>query len=108
MTALERRDQIIDLLCEKRYIKSGDLANQFGVCIRTIGHDILYLSLSYPIYTKSGKYGGIFIAKGYYRNKSYLSDLQKETLESILSVVNKNQAKIISSIIDKFARPKIE
>ena len=106
MSALERRDQIISLLCEKRFLTMEYLADMFNVSRRTIYVDIMELSLSYPIETKKGTGGGIYVADGYYRDKDYLSTLQKETLESILDKVDNYQKTVICSIIKKFTRPE--
>lgn len=107
MRALERRDKILELLCEKRFLKTADLVREFNATRTTIQNDILELSLSYPIFTKKGTGGGIYIAKGYYRDKDYLSSLQKETLESLLDKVDNNKKTVILSILNKFTRPTI-
>ncbi len=105
--ALERRDKMITLLCEIRYAKIEYLANYFGVSKRTISNDILELSLSYPIYSKCGKEeGGVYVTKGYYRDKDYLSSKQKETLESLLGEIDEERKLVLESIIKKFARPE--
>ena len=106
MGALERRDRIIDILCEKRFVKIEYLVNEFSVCEKTIRNDILELSLSYPIYTKTGTWGGVYIADGYYRDKDYLSSLQRETLESLLGEIDAERKLVLESIIKKFARPE--
>lgn len=47
MDAMERRCQIIEILCDvKMRIKMRDLASRFNVSIRT---DVDVLSLTYPI-----------------------------------------------------------
>lgn len=51
MKALERRQALLELLCERRYEKMANLAFEFGVSRQTIQNDVLELSLSYPIYT---------------------------------------------------------
>ncbi len=105
--ALERRDQMITLLCEIRYAKIEYLANYFGVSKRTISNDILELSLSYPIYSKCGKEeGGVYVAKGYYRDKDYLNSEQEKAIKSTLDIVDEKTRIVLMSIIDKFARPK--
>ena len=106
VSALERRDKILDILCEKRMVKIEYLMNEFNVARGTIINDILELSLSYPVFTKSGRTGGICIAKGYYRDKDYLSSLQKETLESLLGEIDEERKLVLESIIKKFARPE--
>ena len=105
-STLERRDKIIELLCERRFVKIEYLVNEFGVCEKTVRNDILELSLSYPIFTKAGRTGGVYIAKGYYRDKDYLSGEQKETLESLLGEIDEKRKLVLESIIKKFARPE--
>lgn len=105
MKALERRQRIIELLCQRRYDTYENLAFEFSISKTTIYRDILELSLTYPIFTERGQDGGVYIAEGYYLSKQYLSDEQKDLLELLKSRVNKNQVKILQSIINKFAVP---
>ena len=105
MKALERRQAIIELLCERRTEKIENLAFEFSVNECTIRRDIQELSLSYPIYTKTGTYGGVYVAEDYYLGKQYLSSQQKELLETLSSSVGDDQRKVLESIIRKFGRP---
>ena len=59
MTASERRNAILEVLCFRRFDTVANLAFEFGVTDRTIRNDILTLSLEYPIYTTKGNGGGI-------------------------------------------------
>jgi predicted DNA-binding transcriptional regulator YafY len=54
----ERRMEIIEALCRRRQDTMANLAAEFGVSVRTIKNDIDILSLSYPIETIRGRYGG--------------------------------------------------
>jgi predicted DNA-binding transcriptional regulator YafY len=104
VNATERRKQIIEALCSRRYEKIENLAFEFSVTKRTIKNDIAELSLSYPIYTKPGKYdGGIYVADGYYIGKQYLTDEQENLLKELTDTVNAEQAAILNSIIKKFS-----
>ncbi|MBQ3041382.1 MAG: HTH domain-containing protein [Clostridia bacterium] len=105
MNTLERRDKIIELLCEKRFLTMSFLTTEFRVARSTIQNDILELSLSYPVFTKKGTGGGVYIAKGYYRDKDYLNSKQKETIESLLGEVDEERKAVLESILKKFARP---
>ena len=58
ITPTERRMEIIKVLCKRRSETMENLAEEFGVTSRTIRNDIDYLSLSYPIETVRGRYGG--------------------------------------------------
>jgi predicted DNA-binding transcriptional regulator YafY len=104
--ALERRQSIIEYLCEVRETTYENLMFEFQASKRTIQNDILELSLSYPIYTQAGRHGGgIFIAQDYYLGKQYLRPEEKELLETLSSSVGDDQRKILESIIRKFGKP---
>lgn len=106
MKASERRQAILEVLCERRYDKIENLAFEFSVNECTIRRDILELSLSHPIYTKTGKYdGGVYVADGYYLGKQYLSEKQRSTLEELCLQVGDDQRKVIESVLLKFGRP---
>ena len=108
MRALERRQAILELLCERRFEKVENLAFEFSVNECTIRRDIQELSLSYPIYTKTGTYGGVYIADDYYLGKQYLKSEEKDLLELLKSAVGDDQRKILESIIRKFGRQRKE
>ncbi len=59
MTAAYRRMEIVSILVVIGHVTAKELAQEFGVCIRTIRNDITLLSYGYPIYTKPGA-GGEF------------------------------------------------
>ncbi len=56
----ERRVEIMKKLCRRRKDTIGNLAHELGVSERTVRRDLEALSLSEPIYTQSGRYGGGF------------------------------------------------
>ena len=61
MNTADRRTEIINILIIRRRTTARELADEFGVTTRTIQKDIQALSPGYPIYTKQGGDGGIFI-----------------------------------------------
>ncbi len=65
MDTAHRRMEIISILSVKRHITSRELAWELGVTMRMIHHDIFVLSFDYPIYTKPGCCGGVFITENY-------------------------------------------
>lgn len=77
MKALERRQALLELLCERRYEKMANLAFEFGVSRQTIQNDVLELSLSYPIYTSVGNNGGVYVQEGYHLGK-HISPMRKK------------------------------
>ena len=109
MTSSERRQAILEALCERRHDKVENLAYEFHVSERTIRNDVLELSLSYPVYTVSGRYhSGVYIADDYYLGKQYLTEEQLELLLSLKSQVGDDQRRILDSIVKKFGKVKKE
>lgn len=109
MTAIERRQAILEALCERRREIIENLAYEFGVSIRTIKRDILELSLSYPVFTVSGRYhSGVYIADDYYLGKQYLTEEQQDLIISLKSLVGDDQRRILESIVKKFGKVKKE
>ena len=106
MTTLERRKQIIEMLCERREMTVPVLADILGVSHRTIQRDVLELSLSYPIYQQSGKHGGICVDEHYYLNKQYLSEEQALALQMAIENAPEESRSALLSILTKFQRPK--
>ena len=65
MNANERRRQILEVLCERRFDTISNLMFEFSVSRATIKRDIQELTLSYPIYTTLGNGGGVHVVDGY-------------------------------------------
>ena len=63
------------------YIKGA--AQEFGVTRRTILHDVSVLSYGYPIYTKPGESGGIFIMDSYKPYNNTLTPVEQERLKKM-------------------------
>ena len=73
MSPNERRQQLIEVLCQRRQDTMANLAEEFGVNERTIRRDIEVLTLSYPLDTVSGRYGGgVKVADWYHLNRKTL------------------------------------
>jgi len=88
----ERRMEIIEALCRRRQDTMANLATEFGVSVRTIKNDIDILSLSYPIETIRGRYGGgVRVAE------------QQELLERLSANLSGNDLMVMNSIIKDFA-----
>ncbi len=100
--ALERRQQILEVLCERRHESVENLAYEFGVHERTIRRDIENLSLSYPIYTTQGVGGGVYIMDGFKLGRKYLNTEEALLLEKILPQLKVNDRAIMMAILEKF------
>lgn len=76
------------LLLEKKKTTAPELARLFEISVRTVYRDIDRLSASgIPIYTTTGKHGGIHLMDNYVMDKSLLSeDEQNEILLGLYSV----------------------
>ena len=110
----ERRNRILVVLCERRNEKINNLAKEFNVSERTIRRDIEIISLSAPIYTETGIYGGVRVMDGYYLNRTYLSKTQEELLKLLLEsyiggksiYITEKDATEINNLIKRFSKPK--
>lgn len=81
MTAADRRMEIISILVVSGHATTKELAQELGVTRRTIMHDISVLSYGYPIYTKQGTGGGVFIMDGYKPYNNTLTLTEQERLK---------------------------
>lgn len=102
MTASERRNAILEVLCLRRHETRENLAFEFGVSKRTIEYDILMLSLEYPIYTTQGNGGGIHVVDDFRLGKTYLKSEQQALLERLLPELGEEDAEIMKAILKTF------
>ena len=101
-----RRIEILQILCKRKKEKIENLAEELCVSKRTICNDLEALSNSFPIYTQTGTYGGIFIVDGFTLGMKYLSDKQLKLLSRLLSgLTDEEDIKILKSIIDTYKNP---
>lgn len=103
MRASERRRAILEVLCQRRQDTRENLAQEFGVSLRTISNDIEILSLTYPIETKRGKYGGgVRVIDGYRLDRKYLTSIQQCLLERLANALYGEDRNILESILRDF------
>lgn len=107
VTANERRQEIIEILSDRRFEKIENLMSEFGVSRSTIKRDIEVLSLSYPIYSVSGNGGGIRVADEWYSNRRYLKPAQEELLNRLKSGLQPEDMQVMESILVAFGKPKV-
>ena len=90
MRATERRQALLEIICERRHEKMDNLAFELGVSRKTIIRDVLELSISYPIYTAAGRHdSGVFVEDDYYLGKQYLSDEQQQRVAMARALVKR-------------------
>ena len=98
MGTAERRKEIMRLLGIRRYDTIGNLAFEFGVSVRTIRRDIEVLSLTEPIYTQTGRYGGgVYVLESYSPGKPYVTNDEAQVLRKIYKALNRANSKILTA-----------
>ncbi len=102
MTAHERRQSILFTLCRRRQETMENFAVEFGVCKRTIENDIMHLSLKYPIYTKSGSGGGVFVLSNFKPDKPSMNKKQIDLLKKLALLLANEDRKTIIEIIEMY------
>lgn len=88
MTASERRYAILTALCRRRYDTRANHAFEFGVSKRTIEHDVMLLSLKFPVYTKQGGGGGIFVMAGFLLDRPGMNERQLRLLRRLFATLS--------------------
>ncbi len=116
MGPAERRSEIMKILCRQRSEKIANLADHLDVSPRTIARDIEVLSLTEPIYTQSGKYGGgVYVMSEYIPERMYMDDKEIGVLRKLYTTADDSPASLtyeekqtLASIIVMFSKPKIK
>lgn len=104
MTPSERREAILNVLCQRRHDTVQNLAEEFGVSVRTIKYDIEELTLAHPIETVRGRYGGgVKVADGYYVGRKYLKPDQQELLKNLAAELSGKDKEVMDTIFRDFA-----
>jgi len=99
VTTDERRQAILFALYRRKRETRANLAFEFDVSKRTIETDIEALSLAhYPVYTKQGCKGGIFIDEDYVPDIKFFNDMQAELVKRLLPTLQGNDREIMKSI----------
>lgn len=103
MSPSERRAAILAHLCTVREETYANLAQEFGVSIRTIGNDITVLTCSYPIETARGRYGGgVKVMEGFRLDRRTLTSKQSNLLKRLASALGGDDLDTMNSIISQF------
>jgi len=106
MTAADRR--LDSILVVSGHVTAGELAQEFGVTRRTILNDVAALTYGYPIYTKQGACGGIFIMDGYKPYNNTLTPLEQERLKGMYDAAEGEDKKILERVLRKYGAYKLE
>ena len=104
MRADVRRRALWSALCQRRRDTIQNLATEFSVSERTIRHDIDALSLTLPIETTRGRYGGgVSVADWYHPTRTMLCAEQIVLLKRLASSLDGDDLAVINSILSQFA-----
>lgn len=105
MGTTERRNEIIKILCRRRYETIGNLANEFNVSYRTLRRDIEALSSYVPIYTQNGRYGGgVYMVEGYSMDNIYMNEDELVLLNKIFSILSTSESFLCEHELDKLQK----
>ena len=97
MGTAERRLEILKYLCKNRRATMPQLAEMFGVSVRTIQRDILEIeaTLHVPLDIRCGKYdGGVFVRGDYSFDRAYMH-------RDELKLLSKVQGLVMNQLSDK-------
>ena len=98
-----RHQQIINLLCQRRSDTVQNLAAELGVCERTIRRDIEELTLTHPLETVRGRYGGgVKMADWYFRDRPKLSPKQTALLKRLAVGLHGEDLDEMNQILARF------
>ena len=104
MDAVERRQQILELLCQRRKDTMQNLAAELGVSERTIRRDVEILTRSYPLETVCGRYGGgVRVADWYHLDRQRMSPKQTAQLRRLAADLRGEDLEVMEQILLKFA-----
>lgn len=104
MGAAERRQLILDLLCQRRRETTSNLAEELGVSERTIRRDVEMLTLRYPIETVCGRYGGgVRMADWYKQDRRRLTPRQTVLLRRLAAGLQGEDLEDMKQILTQFA-----
>ena len=103
-SAIERRQRIVEILNMRRSEQLENLANELNVSKSTIRRDIEVLSCSYPLNTKQGNGGCIYVEDGFDLYERYLTAKQFEVLEELKVNATEEQVKVLETILKSFGR----
>ncbi len=104
MSASERRQRILEILCLRRQDTYSNLASEFNVSRETIRNDITLLMCSYPIETVRGRYGGgVRLKADYQPYRKALNKKQVKLLVRLSAQLVGDDLATISSIIFQLA-----
>ena len=84
MSSDERQEAIWDIILQRKFETVPNIADELGVCTRTIYGDVTKMRKKYPIEPISGKYGGVYLVHKPHNAAMHLTPLQEITLQELI------------------------
>ena len=111
MGTAERRLEILKYLCKYRRATMPQLAEKFGVSVRTVQRDIFEIEATFhvPLDVRCGKYdGGVFVKGDYSFDRAYMHQDELELLIKIQvlirSQLSDKENALLSQIINTYTK----
>jgi len=99
---LQRLIETVTILLNRKTITASELAERYGVSVRTIYRDVGVLSSAgIPIYTSQGINGGISIMEEYSLNRAMLSDDDKNSILLALHSLRSTRYPEVDTVLEK-------
>ena len=111
---MERRKRLAEILLNRRYEKTYNLAFELGVSPKTIQRDLIEINGVIPIWSKAGRYdGGIYVLGDFSTRKRHLKHNEMRVLIKIKEFIDDNptgsfdeaDALLIEMMIEKYSNP---
>ncbi len=100
----ERRQKLLEVLCQRRHDTCANLAHEFGVSVGTIRRDITVLTCSYPIETVSGgHHGGVRVAEWFHLDRRTLNADELELLKRLGRLLHGRDLETLNRLITQFS-----
>ena len=104
MSPNERRNNIYAELRAQRHLTINYLAEKYSVNEKTIRRDIDELTLTYPIETVRGRYGGgVKLSDWYHPTRTTLCPEQVALLKKLAPSLQGDDLAVLNSILTQFA-----
>ena len=104
MSPNERRNNIYAELRAQRHLTIDYLAEKYSVNEKTIRRDIDELTLTYPIETVRGRYGGgVKLSDWYHPTRTTLCPEQVALLKKLAPSLQVDDLAVLNSILTQFA-----
>ena len=104
MSPNERRNNIYAELRAQRHLNINYLAEKYSVNEKTIRRDIDELTLTYPIETVRGRYGGgVKLSDWYHPTRTTLCPEQVALLKKLAPSLQGDDLAVLNSILTQFA-----